>query len=502
MCPNFFFKIKHLLNLKNKFNYIMNQENYSVLVDAKQEYNHQIVNILSSGILKGIKSIYFECENMCQQENTPENVLMVFQDKLSKVPKWTLAKIEQEFQLVKKESNCDWIDDLLKVIYVTHIKILSLVNKVKKKGRLNIKVPTGAQLLHICYVNIAREMWKNPYLCSSHVSRYEQQKNNREMERLIKDTIMDTLRQQLPVKNIIQDFLDLSEKEDLSLVITPVEHEDLDNPERTTNVELRNTKYMDKLENIVKEDLNDKYTAQPKSKKRDRFTNLQPDKVKSVLQFSKVEPTIPLDNLEGDLNEINLEELIVEDTQPQVKEPAKEDAVLEDALNPELNEVDINGDKLVEEVMNNTNVEENVVDIPKDNTRDVNSSLPPSYTYIDTALPLEMEEQNSASSLDSLLSKDEKDELSLCNVEPVLETEPVKEDELLSTSSFDKPKTSSSNTRTVGRFQIDELDNIDLEVDELSNIDLQEMCNTQREVQTTSIQPKKKFTFFTDAPHL
>ena len=488
----------------------MSQENYSVLVDAKQEYNHQIVNILSSGILKGIKSIYFECENMCQQENTPENVLMVFQDKLSKVPKWTLAKIEQEYQLVKKESQCDWIDDLLKVIYVTHIKILSLVNKVKKKGRLNIKVPTGAQFLHICYVNVAREMWKNPYLCSSHVSRYEQQKNNREMERLIKDTIMDTLRQQLPVKNIIQDFLDMSEKEDLSLVTTPVEHEDLDNPESITNVELKNTKYMDKLENIVKEDLEDKYTAQPKSKKRDRFANLQPDKVKSVLQSSKVEPSIPLDNLEGDLNEINLEEFIVEDTPPQVEEPTKEEVVLEDALNPELNEVDINGDKLVEEVMNNTNVEENVVDIPKDNTRDVNSPFPPSYTEIDTSLPLELEQQNSASSLDSLLSEDEKDELSLSNEEPVNEeVEPVKEDEkvvkeeeLLSTSSFDKPKTSSSNTRTVGRFQIDELDNIDLEVDELPNIDLQEMSNKQREIQTTSIQPKKKFTFFTDAPHL
>jgi len=246
-----------------------------------------------------------------------------------------------------------------------------------------------------------------------------------------------------------------------------------------------------------------------------------------------------------------LEELIVEDTPPQVEEPVKEEVVMEDALNPELNEVDINGDKLVEEVMNNTNVEENVVDISKDNTKDVNSPLPPSYTEIDTSLPLELEQQNSASSLDSLLSEDEKDELSLSNekpvkenveevkedeevvkedeevvkedeevvkedeevvkedeevvkeeVETVEETEPVKDEELLSTSSFDKSKTSSSNTRTVGRFQIDELDNIDLEVDELPNIDLQEMSNKQREIQTTSIQPKKKFTFFTDAPHL
>jgi hypothetical protein len=277
-----------------------------------------------------------------------------------------------------------------------------------------------------------------------------------------------------------------------------------------------------------------------------------------------VEPTIPLDNLEGDLDEINLEELIVEDTPSQINEPVEEEVAMEDALNPELNEVDINGDKLVEEVMNNTNVEENVVDIPKDNTRDVNNTLPPSYSEIDTALPLEVDENLNSQSLDSLLSEDEKDELSLSNEEPVKEDveesvkvdveepeepvkadveesvkadveeseepekedveeseepvkadveeseepvkedveEPVKEEELLATSSFDKPKTSSSNTKMVGRFQIDELDNIDLEVDELPNIDLQEMSNKQREVQTTSILPKKKFTFFTDAPHL
>ena len=479
----------------------MNQENYSVLVDAKQEYNHQIVNILSSGILKGIKGIYFECENMCQQENTPENVLMVFQDKLSKVPKWTLAKIEQEFQMVKKECNCDWVDDLLKVIYVTHIKILSLVNKVKKRGRLNIKVPTGSQFLHICYVNIAREMWKNPYLCSSHVSMYEQQKNNREVEQLIKDTIMTTLRQQLPVKNIIQDFLDLNEKENLSFLTTSVEHEDLDNPESKINLELQNTKYMDKLENIVKDDLNEKYTSQYKSKKRDRFTNLEPGKVQSVLSSSKREETnISLDNLEGDLNEINLEELIL-------KEEPKVETVMDDALNSELNEVVINGDKIVEDVLNHTDVEENIVDTSSDKNKYVNRQLPPSYSEIDTSIPLKLEQQNNLVSLDSLLSEDEKEVLSLQTgniVEEIKEEineEPLK-GALLDKSTFDKPIHSLSNTRTIDRFQIDELDNIDLEIDELPNIDLQEMSNKQREVQTTSIKPKKKYEFFYDAPNL
>lgn len=488
----------------------MNQENYSVLVDAKQEYNHQIVNILSSGILKGIKGLYYECENMCQQENTPENVLMVFQDKLSKVPKWSLAKIEQEFKMVKKESNCDWINDLLKVIYVTHIKILSLVNKVKKKGRLNIKVPTGPQFLHICYVNVAREMWKNPYLCSSHVSRYEQQKNTREMEIIIKDTIMNTLRQQLPVKNIIQDFLELSEKEDLSIIDIPVEHEDLDNPHSKTNVELKNTKYMDKLENIVKDDLKGKYLSQTKSKKIDRFNNLGPRKVKNILESSKVEeePRIPLDNLEGDLNEIKLEELIVED-KPKVKEFNKEVTEnkkgLEDALNPELNNVVINGDDIVKDILDTNNIKENDINNPNpiDDNNKIPNSLPPSYSEINTSIPLDTEEQNNSTSLDSLLTENEKDEISSSTNNIIKENTTTSiNDELINNSSFNKPLNTTSTTGTLSKFQIDELDNIDLEVDELPNVDLQEISNTQREVQTTSILPKKKFTFFTDAPNL
>ena len=48
-------------------------------------------------------------------------------------------------------------------------------------------------------------MWKNPYLCSTHVSDMKQ-KNTREMEKIIKDTIMDTLRQQLPLKILFKTF--------------------------------------------------------------------------------------------------------------------------------------------------------------------------------------------------------------------------------------------------------------------------------------------------------
>ena len=60
-----------------------------------------------------------------------------------------------------------------------------------------------------------------------------------ESEKIIKDTIMDTLKTTTSVKNIIRGFLDLSEKEDLSMVTTPVEHEDLDNHKVKPILELK-----------------------------------------------------------------------------------------------------------------------------------------------------------------------------------------------------------------------------------------------------------------------
>lgn len=351
------------------------------------------------------------------------------------------------------------------------------------------------------------------------------------MENIIKDTIMNTLRQQLPVKNIIQDFLDLSEKEDLSLVATPVEHEDLDNPESKTNLELKNTKYMDKLENIVKDDLNGNYTSQPKSKKRDRFANLKSGKVKSILQSSKVEPTIPLDNLEGDLNEINLDKLIVEpdnaksleqrlvntetsteDIVENVENVEKKIEMSEEALNPELDKVEINGNNIIKETLDNMETEIDT-SIEKSDT-----SLPPSYNEIDNSLPLELEkkEDMKQQSLDDILTEEDKKELQTStqtqNEEVkrediqihnsvVKDGKEVKEEskaELMETSSFDKPIKTSSVTKN--GLQIDELDSLDLEVDELPSIDLQDVNNKNNETMTTSIRPKKNFTFFTDAP--
>ena len=219
----------------------MEDGNVALLVDAKEEYTKQLVSILKPCIYQGIKSIYIDAKDICHQDNTPDNVLMVFQDLLSRIPKWSQDIITKEYDRISSVSKCDYIDDLLKVVYVSHIKVLTIVHSAQRNKKISIKVPSGSHFIHLCYIECAREFWKDPYLFSDRVSKYEYQKNMRDSETMISECITETIRKQLPVRHILKEFLNEPDEE--------IEEEDEDIKEPV------NKKYLKKLETVVKKEL-------------------------------------------------------------------------------------------------------------------------------------------------------------------------------------------------------------------------------------------------------
>ena len=219
----------------------MEDGNVAVLVDAKEEYTKQLVSILKPCIYQGVKSIYIDAKDICHQDNTPDNVLMVFQDLLSRIPKWSQDIITKEYDRISSVSKCDYIDDLLKVVYVSHIKVLTIVHSAQRNKKISIKVPSGSHFIHLCYIECAREFWKDPYLFSDRVSKYEHQKNMRDSETMISECISETIRKQLPVRHILKEFLNEPDEE--------IEEEDEDIKDPV------NKKYLKKLETVVKKEL-------------------------------------------------------------------------------------------------------------------------------------------------------------------------------------------------------------------------------------------------------
>lgn len=260
----------------------MEEGSINVLVDAKEEYTKQLVSILRPCIYQGIKSIFLDAKDICNQDNTPENVLMIFQDLLSRIPKWSQDIINKEYQRIVDVSQCDYIEDLLKVIYVSHIKILTIVHSAQKNKKITLKVPSGSHFMHLCYIECAREFWKNPFLFSDRVTKYENQKNMRDSETIISECITETIRKQLPVRNILKEYL--SEPDE-----TIQEQDDTDPSEDIKNP--INKKYLKRLETMVRKELlnltkedQKKDNTEEQQVVKDTIKNLDEDMIRRIIK--------------------------------------------------------------------------------------------------------------------------------------------------------------------------------------------------------------------------
>jgi hypothetical protein len=204
----------------------MDEGNLAILVDAKTEYTKQLVNIISPNIYLGIKTIYANCKNKTNGKDT----LYQFQLDLSEIPKWNQEIINEHHNMLVEASDCDWLEDLLTAVFVSHTRILTSINFNKNKNKINLKIPKVDHFIHLCYIEIARNFWKNPYLFDDTISKFEYQRNRRDAEQIIDNTINETIRKQLPVKHILKEYLGNEFKEsttDFTGDDTNTEHDNL-----------------------------------------------------------------------------------------------------------------------------------------------------------------------------------------------------------------------------------------------------------------------------------
>jgi len=184
-------------------------ENYNihVLGEAKNEYTRQLINILKPRVLEGIRSIYESSREVCEKHGD-EQYLKKFQALLGQIPKWTNDILDKEWNRVMKKSDCDWLDELLQAVFVSHSKVLMAIKSVNKtKGNIEIEVPTGSHFLHQVYLETGRNFWKRPYLMYHKNPSLELQKNLYESELIVQNAVEETIRKMMPVKNILKSYV-------------------------------------------------------------------------------------------------------------------------------------------------------------------------------------------------------------------------------------------------------------------------------------------------------
>jgi hypothetical protein len=199
----------------------------SNLNESRNEWCSRLVNIFTPLIIEGIKSIFNESWKMCMDNEEPGKYLMTFQNLISRVPKWNSVIIEEERKRIIERSGCTYLEDLITCVHIIQLKVLTCVRVGNKQKKIDISIPNLDNFVHKAYVNVARKCYTNVHLFERNVSPLLTQRNNRELEQLVQECILNTIRDSIPTEAIIRAYMDenVEQEEEVTIENMPDEPE-------------------------------------------------------------------------------------------------------------------------------------------------------------------------------------------------------------------------------------------------------------------------------------
>jgi hypothetical protein len=191
----------------------MDDFNVSSLHESRNEWSSRLVTILTPLIIDGYKSILDEALKLCKENNELDKYLMTFQNLISRVPKWNSSIIETERKRICEKSGCNYLEDLVTCVHIIQLKILTAMRVGQKQKKIDIHIPKLDDFIHKSYINAARKIYKNVYLFEINIQPLQIQKNHRELEIIVQEAILNTLRESIPVEAILKAYMDETEED-------------------------------------------------------------------------------------------------------------------------------------------------------------------------------------------------------------------------------------------------------------------------------------------------
>jgi len=194
----------------------MDDFNVTNLYESKNEWASRLVNILTPLVTEGFASILEEAYRMCIDNDEEEKYLMTFQNLISNIPNWSANTVEEEKARIVTSSGCGYLNDLITCVHVIQLKILTCVRVGHKQKPIEIDIPSLDKFIHKVYINVARKLYSNVYLFEKNILPLQIQKHNRELDIIIKECILNTIRDSIPVEAILRAYLDETTEEEIT----------------------------------------------------------------------------------------------------------------------------------------------------------------------------------------------------------------------------------------------------------------------------------------------
>ena len=207
----------------------MDDYSLSSLTESKNEWCARLVSILTHHVVIGIESIFSESLKLCEDNYEQAKYLMTFQNLLSAIPSWNENTISIERKRIETASGCKYLEDLITCVHIIQLKALTCIRVGQKQKKIDVDIPSVDKFIHQIYVNVARKLYTNIYLFEKDLYPLQLQKNKYELERLIKEAILTTIRDNIPVERILQCYME--ENEEIEFPKEPVKSNNLDTNE-------------------------------------------------------------------------------------------------------------------------------------------------------------------------------------------------------------------------------------------------------------------------------
>jgi hypothetical protein len=207
----------------------------SNLQESRNEWCSRLVSIFTPLVIEGMRSIFNESWKLCIDNDEVGKYLMTFQNLISRVPKWNANIIEEERKRIIERSGCNYLDDLITCVHIIQLKVLTCVRVGNKQKKIDITTPNLDSFIHKVYINVARKCYTNVYLFEKNISPLLVQRNGRELEMIVQECILNTIRDSIPTEAIIRAYMDEAVEQEEEVIIENIEPEKEKNEKEVVN---------------------------------------------------------------------------------------------------------------------------------------------------------------------------------------------------------------------------------------------------------------------------
>lgn len=187
------------------------------LIESQNEWCARLVSILTPQVISGFRSIFDEAWKLCRENDEESKYLMTFQNFIARITKWNSTMIKDETNRIKEASGCGYLEELVTCVHIIKLKSLTCARAGQKQKKVSINIPHLEDFVHKIYINTARKIYTNVYLFDKNSPPLQIQKHNRELETIIKENILLTIRDSIPVEEILRAYLDETQETDVEV---------------------------------------------------------------------------------------------------------------------------------------------------------------------------------------------------------------------------------------------------------------------------------------------